>query len=134
MRSIPFYGSTFTNLKNSSDEVAAKPERAFWWHNRATWKVETKLLPKQIWYCWNKEHELAKIGFTAPHIAHAPKSFDVIGLSHDKKHTVLLHVHNSKWSKPKEFKSWVVPDMKRAKFPCFGLKLQEPVGEFSGWF
>ena len=93
------------------------------------WASHSNDATPEIWFQFEEEHSLAKIGFSSRKenfFGQTPAHFLVIGSTmteNSKNWSTLLEVKNAGFTKNDEFNSWLIPTVNRKPFRCMGLKI-----------
>ena len=99
----------------------------------APWaSVNPATFPEAIWFQFYQPAILAKIGFssrqtTTNDLYQSPVKFDILASNDCKANQldgiVLMSLDNIFWTKSDEAKAWVIPEEKRRRFRCYGVKV-----------
>ena len=128
LRLIEFLGR---GQAKSSSRYSARvsAEEAFQGENGRYWASGWNDPERKIWFQFEEAHTLAQIGFSSRsggHLSKTPAHFLVIGSTlteNCKKWSTLLEVKNAGFTTDNEFKSWLIPAVKRKPFHCIGFKI-----------
>ena len=105
------------------------------------WRQKKNVWPVDIWFKFNKDHAVAKIGFRSDnkkdhgswYLKLSPKKFDIIGSSEGcQEWTTLLSVEDAGFTLLREFRFWDIPCENQRRFSCVGLRIYSSKGH-SGW-